>query len=112
MTTENDKIDPRLRKELERLERRGATAERVPVIIRPTADPPSSADTLDAMSRAAGETHAPVRERLAGMGVTDVQDMTLANALTTTLTPPQVRELAADPLIQRILWNIVERVTL
>jgi len=107
------KIDDKLRNEIERLERSGGPAQRLPVIIEHgvSGGPPREGDrkALEEQVRTAQQ---PLLKRLADMGISDVQQMTLANAVSAELSPAQIREIAAEPAVKRVIWNIAERVTL
>ena len=92
MTT--DKIDGRLRQEIERIERSAATVT-LSVIVEP-----EDTDTE------------PLRLRLEEMGVTGVDRLVLAAGIVADVTPAQVRALAADTTVKRITWNGVDKVTL
>jgi hypothetical protein len=110
MSTE--KIDPRLLEEIEKLERSGASSRKLAVIVEPAAAAAPGAQNIDALERGVQDANAVLRQRLAQMGVTEVQQLTLAQALVADLTPPQIRTLASDPLVKRLLWNVAARVTL
>jgi hypothetical protein len=90
----SDKIDGRLRQEIERIERSGT--------IR----------TLSVIVETEGTDTEPLRQRMEEMGVTGVARLVLAAGIVADLTPAQVRAIAADTTVKRIIWNAVDKVTL
>jgi hypothetical protein len=90
-----DKIEPRLRQEIDRLERAGSAAPALSVIVEPTA---ASTETL--------------RQRMAALGVTEMDQLVLAAGIVADLTVAQIRALADDPAVKRIIWNAVQKVTI
>jgi hypothetical protein len=107
------KIDLRLREEIERLEQSGASGQRLPVIVEPedVGGEPVEGDT-DELEHHVHAANTLLLRRLAHMGITDAQPMTLARAVVADLTPAQIRALAADSAVKRLLWNVSTRVTL
>jgi hypothetical protein len=115
MTTDKDKIDPKLKAEMDRVERSGEPNRTLPIIIEHTSDrriaDDGEAGDLSALDERVRAGQSALRARLTKMGAQDVQQMTLANAISARLTPAQIRELASDRDVKRILWNVAERVT-
>jgi hypothetical protein len=115
MTTDKDKIDPKLRAEMDRIERTGESDRTIPIIIEHASDrrvaDEAEAGDLSALDERVRAGQSALRARLSKMGAKDVQQMTLANAIAARLTPAQIRELASDRDVKRILWNAAERVT-
>jgi hypothetical protein len=89
-----DKIEARLRQEIDRLERAGSPIRTLSVIVEP----------------AAASTE-PLRQRMTDLGVTGMDQLVLAAGIVADLTVPQIRTLAADADVKRIIWNAVEKVT-
>jgi hypothetical protein len=108
------KIDRRLREEIDRLEQTGASEQMLSVIIEAATAAAMAVPRTDvnAVETDVQTAQAPLRQRLADMGVTGIEQMTLANALVARLTPAHVRALASDPAVKRMLWNVAENVTL
>jgi hypothetical protein len=111
MSTE--KIDAKLRQEIERLERSGTSAQRLPVIIEQgDSGNVTGARDVAAMEKQVRAAQGPLLKRLGDMGVRNVQQLILANAVAADLTPDQIRDIASEPAVKRIIWNVAERVTL
>jgi len=109
----SEKIDSKLRAEVERLEQAGASEKRLSVIIEPAgAGVESQGEDIDTLGERVKASQATLQKRLADLGITDAKPMTLANALVAELTPAQIRRLASDAAVKRILWNVAEKVTL
>ena len=109
-----DKIDPRLSRELARLDSAGQADLKVPILIQLAHDlGPLAPTRLDQATEA--HMHASRRDllnRLAAMGVgDDLGRLELANALETHLTSSQIREIASHPDVKHIIWNREELLT-
>jgi hypothetical protein len=104
MTTDKDKIDAKLRAEMDRLEAARQAEQAIAVVIEPAANKADRA----AVDRAREE----IRKRLEQMGAKDVRELALTSALVALLTPRQIRTIAADRAVQRIFWDAPEKVTL
>ena len=90
-----DKIEPRLRQEIERLERAGSPVRTLSVIVE------SSAASTE-----------PLRQRMTDLGVTEMDQLILAAGIVADLTVAQIRALADDAAVKRITWNAVEKVVI
>ena len=88
-----DKIEARLRREIEELERAGASTLTLSVIVEP-----------------AGPSTEPIRQRMTDMGVAAMDQLILATSVVADTTAAQIRTLADDPAVKRIVWNATERV--
>ena len=110
MSTE--KIDEKLRQEIARLERSGTSAQRLPVIIEHGDSANVTGRDIGAMETQVRAAQAPLLKRLDDIGAGNVQQMVLANAVSADLTPDQIRTMASEPAVKRIVWNVAERVTL
>lgn len=113
-----DTIEPRLLKELARLESAGQKDLAIPVIIQSARDlgplPRQDAEGRDHASQPPAQAHGrqDLLQRLAAMGaVQNLQYLALANSIETRLTAAQIREIATHPDVKLILWNREERVT-
>lgn len=102
----NEKIEPRLRAEMERLEQSDAPARTLSVIVESMG---GHADAVDETGAAPAGV-ARVRKRLERLGAADVQELTLVNGVVASLTVAQIRELAGDPAVKRLVSNASERV--
>jgi hypothetical protein len=87
-----DKIEARLRREIEGLERAGSSNLTLSVIVEP-----------------AGAIE-PLRERMTDIGVAAMDQLILAAAIVADVTVAQIRTLADDPAVKRIIWNATEKV--
>ena len=114
--TSTDKIDPKLRAEIKRLEEAGRTDGRLSVIVEHTATVVAPADAqgaagMSALDARVEEVQQGLRNRLTTLGIQGVRRVPLTNALAADLTPAQIREIAADAEVKRLLWNVAEKVT-
>jgi len=108
-----EKIDAKLQQEIERLERSGTSTQRLPVIIEHGDSGNVTGDRdMAVMERQVRAAQAPLLKRLGDIGAGNVQQMILANAVSADLTPDQIRSMASEPAVKRIIWNVAERVTL
>ena len=107
----DDKLDPRLRDEVARAEHSGDLQRRLPVIIELLASGArGDQDETVPFDDQEGPAERSLRQRLAGIGVSNVQRLPLANALVAEVTVKQLREIAADPSVKRIVSNASQRV--
>ena len=104
MTSDKDKIDAKLRAEMERRERAAEADQTIPVVIGPAADKADAA----AVRTAREQIHA----RLKQMGAKDVRDLALTSAIVARLTPQQIRTISTERAVARIFWDAPEKVTL
>jgi hypothetical protein len=113
----NDKIDPALAQELDRLAANGLADRPVPVIIdlvEPASvtgegDPGTQMSELEQRVR---ELQSGILEQLRDLGVRGTpRQLTLANAVAAELTPSQVEEISAHPDVKRIHLARMEKVT-
>ena len=88
-----DKIEARLRREIEGLERAGASNLMLSVIVEP-----------------AGTSTEPLRQRMTDIGVAAMDQLILAAAIVADVTAAQIRTLADDPAVKLIVWNATEKV--
>jgi cytochrome c556 len=102
MTSDKDKIDAKLRAEIERLERARQADEPIAVVVEPVKGG-------EAGARAARDH---IWTRLQEIKVKDARQLALANALVARLTADQIRTLAEDDRVGRIFMDAAERVTL
>jgi hypothetical protein len=113
----NEKIEPRLLKELARLESAGQNNLAIPVLIQFAHDlgplAPQVRQGQDEASESPAEaSRRDLLHRLAVMaGGQNLQYLVLANAVETRLMAAQIREIAAHPDVKLVLWNREERVT-
>ncbi len=113
----SDKIEPRLLKEISRLETAGQPDLRISVLLELVheLDPLRREGTAEVDKATEGRLRVERRnllERLARMAAGKVPlQLELANALEMQLTPAQIRQVAAHPDVKRIIWNREERVT-
>lgn len=113
---DSEKIEPRLLREIARLESVGQLDLKIPILIQLVHDlgPLAQREApLDEAEEARLQvSHRDLLNRLAEMGVgDDLQRLELANALETHLTPAQIHEIASHPDVKRIIWNREELVT-
>lgn len=98
-------VDPVVRDDMAQAEARGAEAT-VPVVLvlhLPDGEPPG--DLAD-MERRLEQAVGPVRARLTALGIAERGVMLpLAGGLALDLTPAQIRTLAGEPLVKRIVPN-------
>lgn len=113
----DDKIDPALAHELDRLAANGLADQPVPVIIEhvePAAvtgegDPGTQISELEQRVR---ELQSGIREQLRDLGVGGTpRQLTLANAVAAELTRNQVEQISARPDVKRIHLARMEKVT-
>ena len=113
----DQKIEPRLAQEIERVESAGQPERAIPVIIEhvqaltiPTGG--SARGQLAALDRQVSHLQAGIVARLSELGSTgELHQATLANALSTSLTPAQIRQIAAHGDVKLIRLNREEQVT-
>jgi hypothetical protein len=110
----DDKIDRKLQAEMERLEKTGRSDQRLTVLIEHAAsiEPGGQgAEGISAVEERIRAAQQKLRTRLTKMGAQQVRQMSLSNALVADLTPAQIREIASDGDVKRLLWNVPEKVT-
>ena len=90
-----DKIEPRLRQEIDRIERDGTPVRTLSVIVEPVA-----------------ASTEPLRLRMTELDVAAMDQLILAAGIVADLTIAQIRALAEDATVKRITWNAVERVVI
>lgn len=105
-TVRRPNVDPLVHEEMEKAEATGAGAT-VPVVLvlelPDTGEPPDDLGSLERRLRPGVER---LRARFAELGVAGEGDvLPLAGGVAIDLTPAQVRALAADPLVKRIVSN-------
>jgi Peptidase inhibitor I9 len=113
----DDKIDPALAQELDRLAANGLADRPVPVIVEHV-EPASVAGEGDPgtqISELEQRVHAlqsGILEQLRDLGVRDTpRQLTLANAFAAELTRSQIEEISAHPDVKRIQLSRMEKVT-
>jgi hypothetical protein len=112
----DEKLDPRLADELQRVAEAGSPARRIPVIIEhvkvasPTGGERGAG--LAALEREVRELQRPIVERLRelGAGATARQHI-LANAVSAELTPSEIAEMAKHPDVRLIRLAREDQVT-
>ncbi len=111
----SDKIEPRLQQEIGRLESVGHRDVPIAILIQCEGNPIATA-----LKGGRGEGSEPkagvdpqnlLKRHAEIVGARDVRYLHLANAIETSLTPDQIREVAALPGVLRVIWNREERVT-
>jgi hypothetical protein len=113
----DDKIDPALVQELDRLAANGLVDRPVPVIIEHV-EPASVTGEGDPGTQISGleqrvrELQTGILEQLRDLGVGGTpRQLTLANAVAAELTRNQVDEISAHPDVKRIILARMEKVT-
>jgi hypothetical protein len=113
----DDKIDPALAQELDRLAARGQADQHLPVIIEHVepasvtgeGDPGTQISELEQRVR---ERQSGILQQLRDLGVGGTpRQLTLANAVVAELTRSQVEEISAHPDVKRIRLSRMEKVT-
>ena len=113
----DDKIDPSLAQELDRLAAKGQTDQRVPVIIEHVGpasvtgegDPGTQLSELEQRVR---ELQSGILKQLRDLRVGGhPRQLTLANAVVAELTPAQVEAISAHSDVKRIRLARMEKVT-
>ncbi|HEV8523726.1 MAG TPA: hypothetical protein VGQ71_04445 [Terriglobales bacterium] len=109
------KIEPRLEEEIRRMEQAGQTDREIPVILeltsRAPAGQPEVVDFSDLQRQVRAQQQGVVR-RLGDLGVKrEIRQMTLSNSVETRLTAAQIRQVAGDEEVKRIILNRAEQVT-
>lgn len=98
---DKDKIDAKLRAEIERLEKERKADDRLSVVIEPIkGDEAGVAAARDS-----------IWSRLQEMKAKDARQLALTSALVASLTASEIRALAADQHVRRIFLNAPEKVT-
>lgn len=106
------KIEPRLQKEIDRLQSAGDVRVVIPVVI----ELQSSTELQPSRSRGDlgsefAEVEKKFREYLQGLGVSgEVAPLLLANSLQASLNLQQIAAVAGHPQVRRIVWNRTEQV--
>lgn len=113
----DDKIDPALAQELDRLAANGQADQRVPVIIEHVesasvtgeGDPDTQISELQQQVR---ERQSGILEQLRDLGVSGTpRQLSLANAIVAELTRSQIEAISAHPDVKRIHSSRMEKVT-
>lgn len=113
----SETIEPRLLREMARLESTGQQDCKIPILVQLAHDlgplAPREAARFDKAEEVLLQaSRRDLLNRLATMGVgDDLHRLELANALETHLTSAQIREIATHQDVKRIVWNREERVT-
>ncbi len=110
-----DDIEPRLREEIQRAEAGKRPDEAIAVIIKKAGDISEVVDgdtDMQALDKRVWAAQQGLRDRLAELGVTDVRQITLSNALEVALAPAQIREMARHPEVEQILFDREDRVAI
>jgi len=113
-----DKIDPALAQELDRLAQNGPADRPVPVIIEHVESASVSGEgdpgtQISEFERRVRELQSGILEQLRELGVGGTpRQLSLANAVAAELTPSQVEEMAAHPDVKRIHLARMENVTI
>jgi hypothetical protein len=107
----SDKIEPRLREEMARMESTGGGDALTSVIIqvrtydRPSKDYPGMQTQVDMQQKS-------VKERLRELGVQgDIRSLVLSNSIEANLTPSQIRAISDHEDVKSIILNRADRVT-
>src|SRR5215210_9502063 len=104
----NDKLDPALAQELARLEANGLTDRPVPVIIEHVESASATGEgepgtQLAELEQRVRELQRGILEQLRDLGVSGTtRQLSLANAVSAELTPPQIERISARPDVKRI----------
>ena len=107
-------LEPRLHEELERLANEGRLDEPVAVIIKNVGDVDAQlgeGGAIQELEARVRQVQQRVRARLGELGVANVRQITLSNALETVLTPSQIREIAQHDDVEEILFDREDQVT-
>ena len=111
-----EKIEPRLAEELQRIAQSGSPPGRIPVIIEHFKVASSTggerAGGLAALEREVHKLQQPIVERLRELGAgAAIQQHVLANAVSAELTPAEIAEMARHPDVRLIRLEREDHVT-
>ena len=111
-----EKIEPALAEELERIDQAGSPTTRIPVIIEHVTVASSiggdRAGGVAALEREAHKLQQPIVERLRELGAgAAIRQHVLANAVSAELTPVQIAEMAKHPDVRLIRLEREDHVT-
>jgi hypothetical protein len=107
-----EKIEERLREEMQRMEKTNQGNRETPVLIELEAIPGVGQGGVQALDEKVKNAQQEVRRKLEELGAGEsIRAMTLANAMEARLTPSGIRQVATLHEVKKILWNRVEQVT-
>jgi len=107
-----EKIEERLREEIQRLEEANEGNRDLPVLIELEAISGVGPGGMQALDDKVKKAQQEVRKKLEVLGAGEtVRAMTLANAMEARLTASGIRQIAMLRDVKKILWNRAERVT-